>query len=538
MVVPSSSKATTTMQPKDPPSNIQKLDLSLDPEKTEERENQTKEAIRRYNESFGALDLEKTYLPLFELLWYGQMPCNDVKGLTSETPDELSFIKKCYWKDKLVSCNAIFQKRPTDQGMCCSFNMEKAENIFQESMYKDAIVMRQREDEINGFEIGEHPRWFQENNEPRPEAGRSKGLTLILDGHTDRLTEATVSDNFLGFSVVIDGKDKYPFVEMSGLVARPGFETNIRVNAFHLEGLEEIRKYFPVERNCYFFDEFDLKIHKHYSQSNCQFECELEFATNCLSTCNGFDQRCDCKADDVFSKTYDDPKTANKSELSMCIPWFYPTIENGKKFKMCDPWKTEKFKKILKEQVPKDHCNHCLPDCETTRYDSSASYAELQKCDRTTIGSTNTLCDLVNRLLNPAPWVNIAQNEYRLANQSIPWYLETKSSTIMENAVIYPRFSNRRSRAKDINANTNAIFAEEMRKNPTYDAFEKDIGIVNVFFGDKTISKYVTANRMSAFDFLSQIGGSLGLVMGISIISLIELFYWVVCHMFANILKF
>ena len=183
MVGLSSSRTTNTMKHKGKSPNIQKLDLSLDPEKSEERENQTKDAIRRYNESFGALDLEKTYLPLFELLWYGQMPCNDVKGLTSETLDELSFIKKCYWKDKLVSCNAIFQKRPTDQGMCCSFNMEKADNIFQESKYKDAIVIRQREDEINGFETGELPKWFQENNEPKPEAGQSKGLTLILDGH-------------------------------------------------------------------------------------------------------------------------------------------------------------------------------------------------------------------------------------------------------------------------------------------------------------------------------------------------------------------
>ena len=98
MVDLSSPRTAITMIPKDKPSNIQKLDLSLDPKKTKERENQTKEAIRRYNESFGTIDYEKAYLPLFEVLWYGQMPCNDVKGLTSETLDELSFIKKCYWK--------------------------------------------------------------------------------------------------------------------------------------------------------------------------------------------------------------------------------------------------------------------------------------------------------------------------------------------------------------------------------------------------------------------------------------------------------
>ena len=107
------------------PRNIQKLDLSLDPNKKEERENQTRNAIRRYDEDFGLIDLEKSYHSLFELLWYGQMPCTDVRGITSEMKDELSFLKKCYWKGTEIDCNSIFQKRPTDKGLCCSFNMEK-----------------------------------------------------------------------------------------------------------------------------------------------------------------------------------------------------------------------------------------------------------------------------------------------------------------------------------------------------------------------------------------------------------------------------
>ena len=111
----------------------------LDPSKKEERRTQTKQAIQKYNESFGALDLEKTYVPLFELLWYGQMPCNDVKGLTSEMKDELSFIKKCYWKDNPISCNAIFQKRPTDRGMCCSFNQVDADEIYKSTKYRQTL---------------------------------------------------------------------------------------------------------------------------------------------------------------------------------------------------------------------------------------------------------------------------------------------------------------------------------------------------------------------------------------------------------------
>ena len=47
--------------------------------------------------------------------------------------------------------------------------------------------------------------------EPKIYPGRAEGLQLVLDAHTDRLSSGSVYDNFCGFHVVIDGKDKYPF---------------------------------------------------------------------------------------------------------------------------------------------------------------------------------------------------------------------------------------------------------------------------------------------------------------------------------------
>jgi hypothetical protein len=154
------------------PENIAKLDISLDPSRAEERLQQALAAVKDYNDTFGSVDMDKAYGPMFELLWYSQLPCTDVKGLTSKEKDELSFVKRCYWKDKLVSCNAIFQKRPTDQGICCSFNMEKAENVLRSSKYTKAISMRQNDEIELGFEKAETPQWYLENEEPTPEAGR------------------------------------------------------------------------------------------------------------------------------------------------------------------------------------------------------------------------------------------------------------------------------------------------------------------------------------------------------------------------------
>ena len=124
---------------KEKPLNIQTLEIMLDPSKEKERAFQKENAIKDYNQKFGRLESEKAYKAMFDLLWYTQLPCSDVRGYTSDVKDELSFIKRCYWKDTPIACSAIFHKQPKDRGMCCSFNMEKAEKLLKRSKYSDVI---------------------------------------------------------------------------------------------------------------------------------------------------------------------------------------------------------------------------------------------------------------------------------------------------------------------------------------------------------------------------------------------------------------
>ena len=95
------------------------------------------------------MNLDKSYKALFEILWYTQLPCFDVKDVTSNSKDQMSIIKKCYWKEKEISCPAIFKTLPTDRGMCCAFNIEKAENIFHKSNYAKVLHERHNSDSEN-----------------------------------------------------------------------------------------------------------------------------------------------------------------------------------------------------------------------------------------------------------------------------------------------------------------------------------------------------------------------------------------------------
>ena len=198
---------------------------------------------------------------------------------------------------------------------------------------------------------------------------------------------------------------------------------------------------------------------------------------------------------------------------------------------MCDPWSTKTFRSILKENIPKDACTHCLLDCSTTLYDSSMTYSKLRKCDRANMG-TSLLCDLENQTLNPAPWIKSAQNEFEKANETLPWYLKTSGNPLDKSTMRYP---DTRTKVLDPKLKSTLLFPSEIEGNPSYDAFEQDIGIVNIYFGNDHTIKYVKKNKMSPYDFLSQIGGSIGLAMGISIISVVEIIYWLTIRLFRNI---
>ena len=84
------------------------------------------------SDAFKGIDMEKSFPSLFELLWYTQMPCFDVEGITSDKAGERALLKQCRWKNKEVKSSAIFDMFPTDRGMCCTFNLQAAEKIFKD----------------------------------------------------------------------------------------------------------------------------------------------------------------------------------------------------------------------------------------------------------------------------------------------------------------------------------------------------------------------------------------------------------------------
>ena len=98
------------------------------------------------------MNLQKSYSSLFEILWYTQLPCFDVEGVTSDEKNQYGLLKACYWKGMEIACSKIFKTFPTDQGMCCTFNMDTAEKMFLQGKYQERVKFMQNRDHEFSFD--------------------------------------------------------------------------------------------------------------------------------------------------------------------------------------------------------------------------------------------------------------------------------------------------------------------------------------------------------------------------------------------------
>ena len=466
----------------------------LNPEKVDVRKKSLSDARKRYNNLFGGLDLDSK---LFEILWYTQLPCFDISGITSNVSDDTALLKRCYWKGKQMSCSTMFKMQPTDRGMCCSFNMEAAEKVYKKSRYTESLKKLQTRDKELSFQYVNEEQL--ELEQIKPEAGLDEGLTVILDAHRELISSGTVFDNFRGFVAKVNPKNEFPITSKGSVLIKPGEMTTVSIGVASVEAdnttIDSIWSYAPTKRDCYFEDEFPLKIHKKYSKQNCFLECSLKYVSNIV--------------------------TEKGANFTTCIPWFYP-IEDGLGMKMCDPWETEAFQKLMRTGL-RTKCNHCLPDCEGSIFEAKVTSASFQRCDHTNLGAS-PFCDLETIDLNPTIWAEEARNSFAEAVGTIPDYLlmDPNNKTI---------HSNKRYRQANEVERENFVFQGQ---DPTYNAFEKDIAMVKFYFEKSGVVQFQRKASNNWSNFMSQVGGNAGLGVGFSFISAMEIIYWITIRLVQN----
>ena len=144
------------------------LRLMLDPILKKVKDDLVWPSKNQFIDMFKRLDITASFDLLFRMLWYSNLPCFDVYGVTSEVPFEKGIIKGCFWKGKPIPCAAIFSPIPTDRGMCCAFNMNSMNEIFNGKSYVNLAMEMQNSDRQAAFMDTTLPEWFTNDKSAQP----------------------------------------------------------------------------------------------------------------------------------------------------------------------------------------------------------------------------------------------------------------------------------------------------------------------------------------------------------------------------------
>jgi hypothetical protein len=180
--------------------------------------------ISEVQEIFERIDMAKSYEAIFSSLWYGSLPCIPIEGMTGEQNDhDASILKYCQWRGIQIECAAIFNTFPTDYGMCCSFNLKAAEEIYRGKIYTGLVKkLQEHEKKHTNLVDSTLPDWYTNGNEPKTVPGRNKGLFVMLDAHSEMLAPTSLNQDYTSFTGLISNRGSFPFMAQEGFEIRPG----------------------------------------------------------------------------------------------------------------------------------------------------------------------------------------------------------------------------------------------------------------------------------------------------------------------------
>ena len=105
-----------------------------------------------------------------------------------------------------MNCSDIFKRIPTDSGMCCALNPGEA---LRASEYRELVR------EMQGCED-------KEVDEVKSQAGKMKGLRLVLDLHSNSVSFGSLEQDYDAFNVFIGQRAEFPILKEKSIQLQPG----------------------------------------------------------------------------------------------------------------------------------------------------------------------------------------------------------------------------------------------------------------------------------------------------------------------------
>ncbi|XP_046452024.1 sodium channel protein Nach-like [Daphnia pulex] len=231
--------------------------------------------------------------------------------LKRTAPHCRDFVMDCIWQGIPDKCNDYLSYRPTDDGMCCTFNG---------AYYNDQ-------------QLGIQSRNYQplqiDGN------GYRMGLSLVLDANVNDYS--VTNGKFDGFKVLVHDGEQFPDISDRGFALGVGTETFAGLKGISTVISNQAVSTVPhKKRGCVVDGEVQLNYFTRYSQSACVAECttrKMQKLCNCRPYFFRAEESvplCDVENYSCISEVYEEIRR-NGINTCGCLPqcndqWFEPEI--------------------------------------------------------------------------------------------------------------------------------------------------------------------------------------------------------------------
>ncbi|XP_063829494.1 pickpocket protein 28-like [Ostrinia nubilalis] len=368
-----------------------------------------------------------------------------VENIKSVSPNLTETFSMCKWQDNTGKCSSMFSPILTEEGLCYTFNMLPAEDLFRvENLHREYPYLELNPKSIENYDP-KHT-WNLESGY-NPEApintypfratgfGAKSGISFVMESKKfdlDYLCKGPVQ----GFKILLHNPAELPRLSQQYFRSPLAQEIVVAIKPNMMTTSDGLKPYSPERRQCYFPYERYLRYFKIYTQSNCEMECLTNF-TNAMCGCVHVGM---LRSADIPVCNVGKMACVTNAQIELVVS----NIKEGLHIEEAEGNKTIQGARQLAAQC------HCLPACTSIEYNSETSQADFD------------------------------------------WRKVSKAGLVP--------------------------FSED----------DEDLlrARVNVFFKEP---QFMTSRRSELFgptDFLANCGGLLGLFMGFSILSVVEILYF------------
>ncbi|KAG5671928.1 hypothetical protein PVAND_002096 [Polypedilum vanderplanki] len=178
-----------------------------------------------------------------------------------------------------IDCTKIFTRVLTDFGLCFTFNMQANEIIYN-SIASDSFKARTPETWNKSNKTNKRAVWTLDKSFPKDfkddqipyRAVKKNRLSILLNLKQEN------AENFcptMGkvFTTILHLPNEVPTIFHDQYFTQYNYGRRFLLSAISYKANNDIRKYSPKARGCYFDDERKLKFFKTYTRTHCNFEC-------------------------------------------------------------------------------------------------------------------------------------------------------------------------------------------------------------------------------------------------------------------------